>query len=153
MRPALALIALVAGGLAGPRAAGAQEPKIKVTVVAILATDRTKSVDPELECLAREVRKQEPRLTGFRLVRCTCKSLALGTSEPFPLVDREVASVTVEHGADKDNRVSLRVKPPLVGEIDYTCACGKFFPIMTRYLTKDKERLIIAIMVRPCNKR
>jgi hypothetical protein len=32
----------------------------------------------------------------------------------------------------------------------YTSACGKFFPIVTRYQTKERERLIIAIMVRCC---
>ena len=47
------------------------------------------------------------------------------------------------------NRVRLAVKAPLAGEITYTTCCSKFFPIMTRYLTKDNERLIIAIMVKP----
>ena len=43
------------------------------------------------------------------------------------------------------------IPPPLVGEITYMTICGKFFPIVTRYQTKDKDRLIIAVMVKPCN--
>jgi hypothetical protein len=41
----------------------------------------------------------------------------------------------------------------MMGEVEYTTCCGKFFPIITRYQTKDKERLIIAIRVQPCNKK
>jgi hypothetical protein len=38
-----------------------------------------------------------------------------------------------------------------VGEITYSTICGKCFPIVTRFQTKDRERLIVAVMVRPCN--
>ena len=64
----------------------------------------------------------------------------------------EIATVLVRHAADNKNRVGLTVKPPLEGEIQYTTCCGKFLPIVTRYETKDKERLIIAIRVQPCKK-
>ena len=30
--------------------------------------------------------------------------------------------------------------------------CGKYFPILTRCQTKAGERLVLAIMVRPCPK-
>src|SRR5262245_56049022 len=102
---------------------------VKVTVVAILASEHDKSIDPKLECLAKEIQKTEPRLTGFRLGRTTCKSLPVGESYVFPLIDEKVVLVSVEHGADKDNRVSLKVKPPQLGEIHYSTSCGKFFPI------------------------
>jgi len=46
----------------------------------------------------------------------------------------------------------MTIKPPTLGEITYSTTCEKFFPIVTRYVTKDKERLIIAIMVEPCKK-
>jgi hypothetical protein len=39
-----------------------------------------------------------------------------------------------------------------MGEITYSCCCGKYFPIITRYQTKDNERLIIAIGVHCCDK-
>ena len=58
----------------------------------------------------------------------------------------------MRHGADSKNRVGLTMKAPLQGEIQYTTCCGKFFPIVTRYQTKDKEVLILAIRVQPCKK-
>ena len=56
----------------------------------------------------------------------------------------------MRHAADSKNRVGLTVKAPLQGEIQYTTCCGKFFPIVTRYQTKNKELLIVAIRVQPC---
>jgi hypothetical protein len=142
-------ILILLGCLAGPNGAKAEE-KIHVTVVAILATDQNKKVEPRLECLAKEVQKTDPALTGFRWAKCSCQKLEVGKKLEFRLVEDQVAAVVVKHGCDKEDRVGLTVKAPLVGEIAYSCACGKFFPIMTRYQTKDKERLIIAIRVQPC---
>jgi len=142
-------ILILLGCLAGPNGAKAEE-KIHVTVVAILATDQNKKVEPRLECLAKEVQKTDPKLTGFRWAKCSCQKLEVGKKLEFRLVEDQVAAVVVKHGCDKEDRVGLTVKAPLVGEIAYSCACGKFFPIMTRYQTKDKERLIIAIRVQPC---
>lgn len=132
---------------AGPLRA---EEKVKVTVVAILANDRDDTVDPELKCIAEEVQKLEPTLTGFKLHRSSRKSLAVGDPYKFNLVDEEVAAVVIKHGCDKDDRVGLTVKAPQQGEIEYSSACGKYLPIVTRYQTKGKDRLIIAIMVKPC---
>src|SRR5262249_17413516 len=47
---------------AGPAAAQA----VKVSVVAILASENSDYVDPRLACIAREVQKMDPKLTGFR---------------------------------------------------------------------------------------
>jgi hypothetical protein len=127
--------------------------EVRVTVVAILATDQGKKVDQELQGIADEIRKKEPGLTGFRLGRMTRMPVNVGQKETFPLVDKEVAIVVVKHGANENNRVCLSVKPPQLGEITYTTCCGKFFPIVTRYQTKDKERLIIAIRVQPCKEK
>jgi hypothetical protein len=144
-------LTLTLGGLSIlPNPLRAGDDNVRVTVVVILATDQNKNVDPKLECIAKEVRNIDPKLTGFRLGPTSCKSLAVGAEYKFPLLEDLEAPVVVRHGADKDERVSLRIKPPKLGEITYTSACGKFFPIMTEYVTKDKERLIIAIMVRPC---
>jgi hypothetical protein len=74
----------------------------------------------------------------------------VGTKETFSLIDCKEAAVTVRHGCDKNGRVELTVKAPCVGEITYITCCKKYFPIMTRYQTKDKDRLIIAVMVQPC---
>lgn len=134
-------------------AACAEEPKVKVTVLAILATDKNKTIDAQLNCVAQKVQKIEPSLTGFRLVRTSTRSLEVSKASKFVLVEGVPVDVKVEQGPDKNNRVGLTVKPPQLGEICYLSCCGKFFPIVTRYQTKDKERLIIAIMVEPCNKK
>lgn len=124
-----------------------------VTVIAILASDKNTKVDDKLKSIAEEVKKVEPSLTGFRIAHQSSKALAVGKRETFALVDREEASVVLQEVCPKDeNRFRLAVKAPMVGEITYSCCCGKFFPIMTRYQTKDGERLILAVMVKPCKK-
>jgi hypothetical protein len=151
----LGTVTILAGVLAQPGLARAQE-KVRVTVITILATDQNKIVDAKLACIAREVQKSEPRLTGFRLdlKHSSGQTLEVGSRFDFPLVDDQVATVLVQHGADKDDRVGLKVKPPQLGEIHYDVSCcGKYFPIMTPYQTKNKDRLIIAIMVKPCHKK
>jgi len=139
----LALSCLLA---AAPAADTADETR--VCVVAIIATDRNTTVDEKIKCIAKEVQKKEPALTGFRMATTNCKPLTAGAKESFPLVEGEVASVVVE-GKCKGERVRLTVKAPLMGEITYSTTCGKYFPIVTRYQTKDKDRLIIAVMVKP----
>jgi hypothetical protein len=125
--------------------------EIKVTVVAILATTALPpKVDPKLEAIAREVQKREPTLTSFTLKQTTCQPVAIGQKESFPLVEDQVAEVTVKHHSPRDGKVGLMVKAPKVGAITYKTACDKFFPILTGYVTKNNERLIVAVMVPPC---
>jgi hypothetical protein len=125
-----------------------------VTVVAVLATDRKNNIDPKVKCIAEEVQKLEPGLTGFRLVRITNKGMTIGKRDSFPLVDDQMLGVLLQQveAKEKDERIRLTIKAPLAGEISYSTCCSKFFPIMTRYLTKDNERLIVAIMVKPGKK-
>jgi len=125
---------------------------VKVTVVAVLATSQNKEVDPKLECLAKAVQKKEPNLTGFRIHSWYCKELSKGDKFKFPLVDNEVAEVSIQQGPGENDRVKLTIKPPKAGEIVYTCCCGKYFPICTSYQTKGKERLIIAVRCQCCDK-
>ena len=96
------------------------------------------------------MRKKHPRLTGFHLSRVSCKSLEVGVRDKVDLVAGQTAQVTVRRAADRNNRVQLTVAPPLMGEITYDTCCGKFFPVVTPYETKKKDRLIIAVMVTPC---
>jgi hypothetical protein len=126
--------------------------KIKVTVVAVLATSENKNVDPILQCLAREVQKNHPELTGFQLGRTHSRDFSVGDKFKFELVNDQVAEVSIHRGPGKEDRVGLTIKPPLAGEITYGCCCGKFFPIITRYQTKTNERLIIAVSVQCCKK-
>lgn len=129
----------------------ARADEIKITVLAILATDRNTNVDADLKEIAERVQKQEPKLTGFRQGRQSVKSVALGEKESFTLLEDQVVTVKVEDVGKKE-KIRLTIKPPTLGEITYTTCCDKFFPIVTRHVTKDKERLIIAIMVENCKK-
>jgi hypothetical protein len=133
---------------AGPARA---EDGVKVTVVAILASgEEPPRVDPKLQHIAKEIQKNHPQLKTFLLKRTTCMGLKLGQKESYPLVEEQVAEVTVLDKQAKDGKVRLQVKAPRVAEITYRCCCDKFFPIMTGYVTKKQERLIVAVMVPPC---
>jgi hypothetical protein len=157
MSPSCALGTLVLLILpAGPAGAearcwGVKKQEVQVTVLTILATERDAKVDRCVECIAREVRKMYPRLTGFRRGPMARKPVLVGQKGAFKLVADQVAVVTVEHGADDDNRVQLTVAPPQMGEITYETCCGKFFPIVTHFRTRQNELLIIAVRVQPCH--
>jgi hypothetical protein len=144
--PALALLIVPAAA-----AAACPHAKVKVTVVVILAKDEGNEVDKRLTEIAKEIRKKDPSLTSFRIKKMMDKSLAADEKASFATVDDKTAQVIVKHGADKNNLVSLAVTAPNQGEIIYETVCGKFLPIVTRYHTKAKERLILAVRVQPCN--
>src|SRR5262245_27963458 len=137
-------------GLISMGPAAATEPeKVRVSVVVILATDTNNHIDRRAAPIAREVQKIDPKLTGFRIASVIRKYLPVSAKETFPLLDNEFVEVTVEHGPDKEKRVGLRVKASGVGEITYKTPCGPCFPIVTPYQTKDKERLIVAVLAWP----
>lgn len=137
--------------LAPPQAVPAADAdKVKVTLVVILAGEEGKDVDPALQQIADEVRKLNPQLQRFRLKSMTNRDVAENEKVIFPLVEGKKVEVIVKHGADRESRVGLAVTPPEQGEIVYRSVCGKFFPIVTRYQTKSRERLILALRVQPC---
>jgi hypothetical protein len=146
---ALALPALLVP--AGCTADAEEKGKVRVCVVVILATEGDNKVDKRLEQIAGEVRKMHPKLTGFRFEKVCCKSLAIGEKDQFELLDDQAAAVTVQRGADKNDKVRLKVRPPRMGEITYSTACGKFLPIVTPYRNKANDLLIIAVRVQPCH--
>src|SRR5438094_429255 len=81
----------------GPRHHDCDDPgPVRVTVVVVLATTENTGVDPKLVELAREVQKRDPALIGFRLVSSEAKSIKVGDSATFPLVDKEELKVKVE---------------------------------------------------------
>lgn len=148
-------VVLVCLFLAAPAGTVCQEPQakpaeVRVSVVAILASESGNKIDPRVACIAREVRKLHPKLTSFRLAKMTCKSVAVAATDDFALVANQHAAVTVLNAACKDHRVQLKVTPPTLGEITYTTCCGKFFPIVTRYQTRNQEWLIVAVRVQHC---
>jgi len=126
---------------------------IRVTVTVVLASTEDKTIDPKLKDLAAEVQKRDKKYTGFKHIETTAKSIAVGDSAKFDLVEKQELKVKVEKSKDENGRVGLTVKPPDLGEITYTCACEKFFPIVTPYKTKNGETLIIAVMAKPCTQK
>jgi hypothetical protein len=123
---------------------------VRVSVVAILATDQNDKIDPKLECIAKEVQKLYPKLTGFQIAKMSCKSLALGGKDDFDLGGDQTLHVAVEQKGDEEGRYQLKITPPRMGDITYTTTCGKFFPVMTPFRTKDNELLIVGVRIQPC---
>jgi hypothetical protein len=124
--------------------------RVRVSVVVILASERDNVIDRKLKCIADEVRKMDPRLTGFKMSKVHYRSLPVGAPSDFVLLDGQSAEVTVQRGADKKDRVRLKVSPPQMGEITYSTPCGKFLPIITPVRTRKNELVILAIRVQPC---
>src|SRR5262245_64075718 len=89
---ALALAALAA--LAVP--SRAEDDKLEVKVIAVLATGANTKVDPRLKGLAPEVTKSHPHLTGFEVESQNKKSLKIGESATFTLVDKTEVKVTLK---------------------------------------------------------
>jgi hypothetical protein len=125
--------------------------RIRVTVLVILASEKSDKIDPRVKCIAAEVRKRNPQLKGFQLGPMSQKSLAVDQVATFPLVEGQTAQVVVKKALCSKNKVELAVIPPCQGEIVYRTVCDKFLPIVTRCQTKNQERLILAVRVQPCN--
>jgi hypothetical protein len=124
-----------------------EDGKISVTVVTILASKDNDKVDPKLVDVAREVQKKDPDLKGFQLRHTTCRTIVVGTKETFTLIDDNELIVEARNCTEKPGRICLKLKAPTLSCLSYTCACSKYFPIVTGYETKDGQRLIIAVMV------
>jgi hypothetical protein len=127
-----------------------EKAPIKITLVVILASEEGDKIDPKLKDIAAEIQKLNPNLKSFCLKSMQCKSLKPGEKVSLPLVESKDAELVVKRGANKENRVILAVIAPCMGEIEYQTVCGKFLPIVTRFHTKNRERLILAIRVQPC---
>jgi hypothetical protein len=133
-------------------AADPPEPRVKVTVAVILANADGK-VDDKLKCVAAEVRKMHPKLTGFHVGPTTSQPIVLGGSEKFKLVDGQEASITVKRCTECPGRYCLAIhSEALVGEMVYSSVCGKYLPLVTDYKTKGKgDQLIIVFKVEACD--
>lgn len=131
----------------------AEDNNIKVTIVAVTASKRHQKTDPRLKELAVELKKKNPIWTGFNVERTICASIQVGGKETVKIMDDYSVTVSIK-GRDPDTGcISFVVKPDTLDEFAYTCCCNKFFPVITRYDTKDKDRLVIAIMAKPCMKK
>jgi hypothetical protein len=95
------------------------------------------------------VRKTHPELTGFHVGPSKLVTIPLGGSEKVTLVDGQEAAIAVKRCKECPDRLCVEVtSKALVGEMTYTSVCGKYFPLVTNYKTKDKgEQLIILFKV------
>ena len=128
------------------------EEPIKVTVVVILASEKHKEVNEKLKVVAEEIQKKDPNLTGFILVKTVSESIPMGKSGKLKLLPDAEMEVSVHSKLDENGCVTLTIKPPTLGEITYSCKCGRYFPIITKF-QPDKnsdEKMILAIMAKPC---
>jgi hypothetical protein len=123
---------------------------VRVTVVVVLASKAHKEVDPALVELAKQVRRRDDKLTGFKVVATEAKSIPVGESTTFDLVEKQQLKVTVTRQKDANGRIALTLKAPELENITYGCTCDRFFPIATPYRTKNGEVLIVAVMAKPC---
>ena len=122
-------------------------------MLTILAGTKKNQVDDRLKEIAAEVQKKHKELKGFALPQIERVGIVKGKTHVYPLVDKEVVEVTINEKPDEKGRVTLTIKPPKISEIKYACCCGKYFPIITDYYTANGDRLIIAIMAKPCMKK
>jgi hypothetical protein len=151
-RKHVAILALVALPIVALNASAFADDA-RVTVVTILATPNNTTIDPKLNQLAAEVKKHEQNLTGFKLVGSQLRDVTVGQKESFRLLDDGTsADVTILGREDAKKRFRMSVKPPMVGEINYSISYEKYFPIVTRLLSNN-ERLIIAVMVQPAKEK
>jgi hypothetical protein len=125
---------------------------VRVTVIAVLATtDKNAPVEKEVAALATAIRDKNPEYYGFRRGVMATLPIAIDSEGTFVVDDRQTVTVAILQGMDKKEKIRVRVKPPLLGEITMNCCCNKFVPFMTPYDTKEKkERLIIAVMISTC---
>jgi hypothetical protein len=129
-----------------------EKDPVKITLVVVLASETDTKVDKKLKDLAPEVQKLHPHLKGFRVKSEEAISVKPNEKVSLLCVENKYAELLVKHGADKDNKISLRVKPPMMSELEYQTVCGKFLPIVTPCKTDKKQTVILAIRVEPCNK-
>jgi hypothetical protein len=127
---------------------------IEVMVLAILASEHHKAVDPRLAEFAKQVQRKDAALTGFKIDWTGTQHFKLGETKTFKLTTgNQTVDVTVDKERDEKGRITLTIKPPKMKDVKYECACDKFFPIATDHYEgkgKDKARLFIAVMAKPC---
>jgi hypothetical protein len=150
---AFALLPLLAATLCAeePCKDKEKDKPVRITLVVVLASTDSKEIDDKLTELAKEVQKRYPEFTGFKLGGTHQQSIAAGSSHDFTVTDKQTVTVAVDKPKDKAGRVGLTVTPPGGGDaVSYTCACDKFFPMVTSYKTKAGERLLLAVGGKPC---
>jgi hypothetical protein len=148
------LVLLMVGVLLTATPAGGDEPDkprpVRVTVVVVRATAENNVVDKKLTALAKEVGKRDESLVGFQFDGVYQKSIPVGGAHEFDLIDGRTLTVTVDAPRDKTGRVGLTLTASTGASVSYTCACDKFFPMLTGHKTKAGEQVVVAVQGKPC---
>ncbi len=120
-----------------------QETKVKVTLVVILASKNPPFINPKLTEIARQVRKKLPHLKRFEMESISCEEVPLNTTKTFTIIEDQKVRIHVTQNGK--NHIRVKVCPPAQKPFVYRTDCLKFLPVVTRYRTAKKERLILAI--------
>jgi hypothetical protein len=145
----LILFAAFAGAITAGDCWDEKDP-VKVTLVVILASEEGNQIDKRLKSVAAEIQKLHPQLKSFSIKAQEQRSLKPNEKASMLCVEKKKVEMVINHGADKDNRVSLKIKPPQMNELEYQSVCGKFLPIVTPCKTAKGETIILAVRVEPC---
>ncbi len=137
----------------------AEEPKdkhlegeaIRVTVVVVLGSTKHDTVDKKLIDFAKQMQEIDKTLTGFTVEAVLQKSIAVGKSENFDLIDKHTLQVSIDKPVNENQRVALTVQLKEGQKVSYSCTCSKYFPMLTPIKTKNDERVIVAVMAKPCD--
>ena len=129
-----------------------EKEKIKVTVVAVLASSEHNRIDKRLLDLVPELKKKDASWTGFEVERSCAESMKIGEQHEFTLVDDFKVTITLKGRTEKGG-VRVGLQSQSIEDFGYTCCCGKYFALDTQFNTKEKKRLVVAIMVEPCSKK
>ena len=128
-----------------------EDTALSVTVLAVLASQTKEEIEKPLVKIAEEARKKDPTLKGFELNRKTVISIPMGETKKIPLAGDYFVEVTINAKPDADGKVTMTIKPPKMDQITYSCLCDRFVCVVTDVtIGKNKERLIVAIMAKPC---
>jgi hypothetical protein len=153
VRTVLAGLVLVAVVAARPSRRDDSSP-IRVAVVVIAASTTNNTVQKKLEAIAPVVQKSEPTLVGFQIVDELSQRVKVGDTGTFQLGGGEELKVRVDRGrSSKDGTLGLTVYPPGSGEIAYSCTSGKYVPFVTDVTTKTGEKILVAVMAKPVDRR
>ena len=131
--------------------------KVEVRLIAILASQKHKEVQGKLSAFAEEVRRTEPKLTGFKIEHSAVESIPLGETKKIVIVPGQTVEVTVNKPKDENGRITLTIQPPKLTAITYECVCDKYIALATQHYVekmvgkeKDQQQLFIAVMAKPC---
>ena len=114
------------------------DPRIKVTVIAILASDAAPASILGSETLRTHFALNTPTT---KVSPCASENEnSLGVNEKWTFVCFEEAQIEIEvkHCVNKEGKACLTVRAPQNQVFQYTAPCDKFLAIMTFYQARER---------------